>query len=109
MVPAYYKFPCKGAKRLPDFYFKLPRTETLPGTAHILRIPGPYLKYAPIENDPKHCWGGLQSSETLQSPILGLAMLRALFVAFDIGKNRVGFANKRLHDHKWVVRNGSLS
>lgn len=87
-----YTCPCSVAKNLPDLMFKLP------GTEHVLTIPGPYLNYGPVDDDPDQCWGGLQSAAGLDAIILGDVMLKALLVAFDLDKDRVGFANKVLHD-----------
>ncbi|KHN99176.1 endothiapepsin-like protein [Metarhizium album ARSEF 1941] len=87
-----YAFSCKYSEKLPDLLFKLPKSE------HLIRIPGRYLNYGPLESEPSICWGGMQSDLDLSATILGDVMLKALFVAFDVDKNRVGFANKVLHD-----------
>lgn len=87
-----YTFPCDLAKNLPNLYFKLP------GTEHVLTIPGPYLNYGPVESDPGYCWAGMQSAEGLEVTIFGDIMLKALFVAFDLEEGKVGFANKELDD-----------
>ncbi|KAF4447712.1 hypothetical protein F53441_8790 [Fusarium austroafricanum] len=87
-----FTFPCKFADNLPDLMFKVP------GTEHILTIPGPYLSYSPVDDDPEYCWGGMQSAESLGVTIIGDIALKALFVAFDLENNKVGFANKKLHD-----------
>ncbi|EGX88486.1 endothiapepsin precursor [Cordyceps militaris CM01] len=87
-----YTFPCANAKDLPDLLLKLP------GTEHILTIPGRYLNYGPADPRGEYCWGGMQSAEGMQIVVLGDVMLKALFVAFDLDKQRVGFANKVLTD-----------
>lgn len=87
-----YTFPCANAKDLPDLLFKLP------GTEHVLTIPGRYLNYGPADLDGEYCWGGMQSAEGMDVVVLGDIMLKALFVAFDLDKKRVGFANKVLTD-----------
>ena len=87
-----YTFPCNIAKNLPALKFKLPKTQ------HVLTIPGPYLNYGPVEGDTDYCWGGMQSADGLDVTILGDIMLKAVFVAFDLDTNRVGFANKLLDD-----------
>ncbi|KAJ3524742.1 hypothetical protein NM208_g11938 [Fusarium decemcellulare] len=87
-----FTFPCQFANGLPDLMFKLP------GTEHVLTIPGPYLNYGPVESDPEYCWGGMQSAEGLGVTIFGDVMLKALYVVFDIENNKVGFANKKLDD-----------
>ncbi|RKL35348.1 hypothetical protein BFJ72_g8867 [Fusarium proliferatum] len=87
-----FTFPCKFANNLPDLMFKVP------GTEHVLRIPGPYLSYSTTDNDSDYCWGGLQSAESLGVTIIGDIALKALYVVFDIENNKVGFANKDLDD-----------
>ncbi|KAF5676307.1 hypothetical protein FHETE_2187 [Fusarium heterosporum] len=87
-----FTFPCKFADQLPDLMLKVP------GTEHVLTIPGPYLSYSPTDNDPDYCWGGLQSAESLGVTILGDIALKALYVAFDLENKKVGFANKELDD-----------
>lgn len=87
-----YTFPCDFADNLPDLMFKLP------GTEHILTIPGPYLNYGPVEDDPDYCWGGMQNADGLDVTIFGDTMLKALYVSFDLETKRVGFANKKLDD-----------
>ncbi|CAH0014582.1 unnamed protein product [Clonostachys rhizophaga] len=90
MLSDAFTFPCDGADGLPDLRFKLP------GTEHVLNIPGPYLNYGPIAGDDTYCWGGMQSADDLESTIIGGTVLKALFVAFDLETKKVGFANKRL-------------
>ncbi|SCO08196.1 related to aspartic proteinase precursor [Fusarium fujikuroi] len=87
-----FTFPCKFSNDLPDLMFKVP------GTEHVLRIPGPYLSYSTTDNDSDYCWGGLQSAESLGVTIIGDIALKALYVAFDLENNKVGFANKDLDD-----------
>ncbi|KAH7237551.1 aspartic peptidase domain-containing protein [Fusarium redolens] len=87
-----FTFPCKFSNDLPDLMFKVP------GTEHILKIPGPYLSYSTTDNDSDYCWGGLQSAESLGVTIIGDIALKALYVAFDLENNKVGFANKDLDD-----------
>ncbi|KAG6005036.1 hypothetical protein E4U21_000551 [Claviceps maximensis] len=87
-----YMFPCSHARSLPDLLFKLPNTE------HVLRVPGFYLNYGPIDSDPFFCWGGMQSAKDMDVTVLGDVMLKAIFVAFDVDKNRIGLANKKLGD-----------
>ena len=84
-----YTFPCSGAKDLPDLSFKLP------GTEHVITIPGPYLNYGPTESDPTFCWGGMQSSAGMDVTVIGDIMLKALVLGFDLERQRIGFANKK--------------
>ncbi|KAG6012347.1 hypothetical protein E4U54_007595 [Claviceps lovelessii] len=85
-----YMFPCSQARSLPDLLFKLPKTE------HVIRIPGSYLNYGPVGSNPSFCWGGMQSARDMDVTVLGDVMLKAVFVAFDVDKNRIGLANKKL-------------
>ncbi|RGP72687.1 hypothetical protein FLONG3_6695 [Fusarium longipes] len=88
-----FTFPCEFSEELPDLMFKVPNTE------HVLRVPGPYLSFSPTDDDPEYCWGGMQSAEDLGGvTIIGDVALKALYVAFDIENNKVGFANKQLDD-----------
>ncbi|UKZ77313.1 hypothetical protein TrVFT333_005033 [Trichoderma virens FT-333] len=87
-----FTFPCEVAKDLPNLMLRIP------GSSRILTIPGPYLNYGPTSFDQSYCWGGMQSAEDLSVIVLGDIMLKALYLAFDLDKGRVGFANKVLHD-----------
>ncbi|EEU42284.1 uncharacterized protein NECHADRAFT_40348 [Fusarium vanettenii 77-13-4] len=88
-----FTFPCQFAEGLPDLMFKIP------GTEHILTIPGSYLNYGPVKDDPEYCWGGMQSADAIGGvTIFGDVVLKALYVAFDLENNKVGFANKHLDD-----------
>lgn len=88
-----YTFPCAFAKNLPDLRLKLP------GTEHVLVVPGAYLNYGPTDaEDEGYCWGGMQSAAGMNVTILGDVMLKALFVAFDMESQMVGFANKNKED-----------
>lgn len=88
-----YTFPCAFAKNLPDLRLKLP------GTEHVLVVPGAYLNYGPTDaEDEGYCWGGMQSAAGMNVTILGDVMLKALFVAFDMDSQMVGFANKNKED-----------
>ncbi|KAJ4142583.1 hypothetical protein NW754_010025 [Fusarium falciforme] len=88
-----FTFPCQFADGLPDLMFKIP------GTEHILTIPGSYLNYGPVKDDPEYCWGGMQSADAIGGvTIFGDVVLKALYVAFDLENNKVGFANKHLDD-----------
>jgi hypothetical protein len=53
-----------------------------------------FISYGQINTST--CYGGLQSSEGLPFGILGDILLKAQFVVFDVGKTRIGFANKKI-------------
>ena len=88
-----YMFPCDQARLLPDLLFKLPGSDN-----RIIRVPGQYLNYGPLESEPSYCWGGMQSARELDVTVLGDVMLKAVIVAFDVARNRIGLANKFLDD-----------
>ena len=77
-------FPCDVIP--PDFTFVI--------GSYKGRIPGLYINYARLNRT--YCYGGLQSSAGLPFSIAGDILLKAQFVVFDIGNNRLGFANKDL-------------
>jgi hypothetical protein len=87
-----FTFPCEVAKDLPNLMLKIP------GSDRTLTIPGSYLNYGPVEIDPSYCWGGMQSAEDLSVTVIGDIMLKALYLAFDLERGRVGFAHKDLYD-----------
>ncbi|KAM0301002.1 hypothetical protein HYE67_004713 [Fusarium culmorum] len=88
-----FTFPCEFADELPDLLFKVPKTE------HVLKIPGRYLRYSTVDDDPEYCWGGMQSADGLGGvTIIGDMAIKAWYVAFDLETNKVGFANKELDD-----------
>jgi hypothetical protein len=79
-----YVFPCTAT--LPSFTFGV---GTYRGT-----IPGTYINYAPATSTT--CYGGIQSDAGIGFSIFGDILLKAQFVVFDGGNNRVGFAAKTL-------------
>ncbi|RDA91678.1 putative aspartyl protease [Ophiocordyceps camponoti-saundersi (nom. inval.)] len=87
-----YQFPCAAEHMLPDLKFKVP------GTEHVLTVPGRYLNFHHIPHT-ELCWSGLQNSGWLsEESILGIPFLKAVFMGFDMESGRLGFANKDLHD-----------
>ena len=77
-------FPCQNTP--PDFTFGYGNYRGL--------VPGRYINYGNVNRTT--CYGGIQSSKGLSFSIFGDILLKAQFVVFDLGNNRVGFANKRL-------------
>ncbi|KAK4186248.1 aspartic peptidase domain-containing protein [Podospora australis] len=80
-------YPC-NISRLPDF--------DLGFGDHVVTVPGKYMNYTTLTNDPTTCMGGLQSFGTDDFGILGDIFLKATYTVFDIAKGRVGFARKQL-------------
>ncbi|KAH0599460.1 hypothetical protein MHUMG1_02248 [Metarhizium humberi] len=82
-----YNFPC-GAK-LPDFTFGIEDAK--------FTIPGEFVNYAPTEEDPTICQGGILGIGTIpewlgEISIFGDVALKAAFVVYDDGNNRLGWA-----------------
>ncbi|KAH8886283.1 Asp-domain-containing protein [Thozetella sp. PMI_491] len=77
-------FDC--SEDLPDFQFKIGSTT--------FTIPAEYLNFG--ENEDGSCFGGLQSDADVGISIYGDIALKAAFVVFDAGNNRLGWANKNL-------------
>jgi hypothetical protein len=76
-------FPCSSNP--PDYVIAL-------GTYRGV-IPGHYINYGKANST--HCYGGIQSSDGIGFAIVGDVFLKAQFAVFDIGKGRIGFANKK--------------
>ncbi|KAJ9151753.1 Endothiapepsin [Pleurostoma richardsiae] len=97
-VESTYIFPC--AASLPDLTFGV-------GTGRVT-IPGEYLRYDTVEctasaatcnslcggSCSTMCLGGLQDSSDLGMNIFGDVALKAAYVVFDAGSNRLGWAQK---------------
>jgi hypothetical protein len=81
-----YVFDCNTA--LPDFIFG---AGSYRGT-----IPGDYINYSPANSDGTVCFGGIQSSQGIGFSIFGDIALKAQFVVFDQGNQRLGWASKDL-------------
>jgi hypothetical protein len=77
-------FPCTAT--LPDFTFGIGEYRGV--------VPGPFMLYANINTDL--CFGGIQSSTGIGFSIFGDVVLKAQFVVFDGGNERLGWANKDL-------------
>jgi aspergillopepsin I len=86
-----YYFPCNAT--LPDLHL------VVQGGA-VLTIHGRYINpYGLGYMDPTLiCLGGLQASDDIGFNILGLALYQSMFVVFDLGGSRAGFAAKALLD-----------
>ncbi|KAK0631103.1 aspartic peptidase domain-containing protein [Bombardia bombarda] len=79
-------YPCTSKTVLPDWSFYV---GVYRGT-----VPGRYMNYGQINGT--HCYGGLQEAADVPFAVFGDIVLKAQFVVFDVGKQRVGFASKTL-------------
>jgi hypothetical protein len=87
-----YGYVHRCNETLPDFHFGFAETWTE------FTIPGRYMNYSATVggfDGPGWCYGGLQSSN-MGLTVMGDAFLKALYVDFNIHKEAVGFAQKRL-------------
>ncbi|KAK0719244.1 secreted aspartic proteinase precursor [Lasiosphaeris hirsuta] len=82
-----YVFPCDAT--LPSFYVSV-------GDDARIKIPGKYMSYAPVDSQGQNCFGGLQTDDGIGFSIFGDVFLKAAFVVFDAGKERLGLAAKKL-------------
>ncbi|KAM0282930.1 hypothetical protein ACHAQH_002741 [Verticillium albo-atrum] len=91
-------FPC--ADEAPDFEFWVDEGDD----GYTGLVPGAYVRYAPASDEDRDtCFGGIQDIELMMDgvdekpdAIFGDVALKSMFVAFDIEKGRVGFADKDL-------------
>ena len=81
-----YIFSCSTTP--PDFHFGV-------GTATIT-IPGKFINFAPVDRAETVCFGGIQSDTGIGFSIWGDVALKAAFVVFDAGSERLGWAAKKL-------------
>ncbi|KID73287.1 Endothiapepsin [Metarhizium brunneum] len=81
-----YTFGCSTT--LPSFSFWVGNST--------ITIPGSYMNYQATNDSGKTCFGGLQSSSGYGVSIFGDVALKAAFVVFDAGNNRLGWAAKNL-------------
>lgn len=59
-----------------------------------ITIPGNLLNLTPLEEGSSTCFGGLQSSSGIGINIFGDVALKAALVVFDLGNERLGWAQK---------------
>ena len=83
---AAWVYPCTNT--LPDFAFGFGSYRGV--------LPGSYIDYGVLPDQDQYCYGGIQSSEGLPFSIFGDILLKAQFVVFDLGGQRLGFANKNI-------------
>lgn len=80
-------FPCNSPP-LPDFEIGL-------ANGWVGTVPGRYINYTSLQDDPKTCMGGLQP---IDHPfgILGAVFLKSVYAVYDVAGSRIGFAHKNL-------------
>ncbi|KAL5612679.1 uncharacterized protein BROUX77_002835 [Berkeleyomyces rouxiae] len=83
---ALFIFPCDST--LPDFTFEV-------GDVPIT-IPGNYLTYSALDDEPDFCFGVLQPSNELGFNVLGTTAFKSAFVVFDPVSPKIGWAKKPL-------------
>lgn len=82
-----YVLPCNS--KPPALYFAVKDDV-------FVRIPGKYMVYSPADQSGTQCFGGLQDDSGIGFSIWGDIALKAAFVVFDVGKTRLGWAEKDL-------------
>jgi hypothetical protein len=83
-----YVFPCTAT--LPDFHIKV-------AGGYNATIHDPYVNLGRINGyvpSSTYCYGGMQP--TTGSSVFGAALFESLFMVFDYGGSRIGFATKNL-------------
>ncbi|KAL2265809.1 hypothetical protein VTJ83DRAFT_6909 [Remersonia thermophila] len=60
-------------------------------------IPGQFMNYTAIPDEPDRCMGGLQTWGYDDLAIFGDVFLKAVYAVFDVGQARIGFAPKKLN------------
>ena len=84
-----YTLPCSGAA--PGFSFGVNDANTM------ITVPSEYIKYAPTTSSGKTCYGGIQSDSGIGFSIYGDVALKAAFLVFDSGRQRLGWEPKKLN------------
>lgn len=83
-----YLFPCNQSSALPDFEFGF-------NDGWVGKVPGHYMNFENITKT--ECYGGIQYGfPDMEFGILGDTWLKSMYVVFDAGNERIGFANKAL-------------
>ncbi|KAK3309343.1 aspartic peptidase domain-containing protein [Chaetomium strumarium] len=59
-----------------------------------ITVPGDYIKYAPIDDTGKTCFGGMQVDTDIGFSIFGDVALKSAFVVFNGGNRTIGWATK---------------
>ncbi|KAL2259309.1 hypothetical protein VTK26DRAFT_7063 [Humicola hyalothermophila] len=85
---AGYTVPCSG--EVPDFKFGVGNNGAT------ITVPGEYIRYAPTGASGRTCFGGIQVNSDIGFSIFGDVALKAAFVVFDSGNQRLGWASKPL-------------
>jgi aspergillopepsin I len=62
----------------------------------VARVPGRFLNYTVMPDDSARCMGGLQEWGNEDFGVFGDVFLKAVYAVFDVGRGRIGFAEKEL-------------
>lgn len=83
--------------QLPPLIITFP-PNNLSSTPFVANIPGAYLNYSTMPDDPTTCMGGIQEWTSPDFGIFGDIFLKTMYAVFDVGQGQVGFAQKELGD-----------
>ncbi|KAK4233763.1 aspartic peptidase domain-containing protein [Achaetomium macrosporum] len=83
-----FTVPCDASA--PDFTF------VVGDHGATITVPGNYIKYAPIDDAGKTCFGGIQLDTGIGFSIFGDVALKSAFVVFNGGNRTIGWATKAI-------------
>jgi aspergillopepsin I len=81
-----FTIPCDAST--PDFFF------VVGDHGATITVPGDYMKYSPIDDAGKTCFGGMQADTGIGFSIFGDVALKSAFVVFNGGNKMIGWAAK---------------
>ncbi|KAK4135773.1 acid protease [Trichocladium antarcticum] len=87
-IGGIWTYPCAGPA-LPDFEIGM-------ANGWVATVPGRFMNYSVMPDDPATCMGGLQTFGLADFGIFGDIFLKAVYAVFDVGGARIGFADKPL-------------
>ncbi|KAL1839313.1 hypothetical protein VTJ49DRAFT_1641 [Mycothermus thermophilus] len=87
-VGGIWTYPCNNSV-LPEFEIGF-------DNGFVATIPGQFMNYTAMPDNPEQCMGGLQVWGYDDLAIFGDVFLKAVYAVFDVGQARIGFAPKKL-------------
>ncbi|KAL5611533.1 uncharacterized protein BROUX77_001689 [Berkeleyomyces rouxiae] len=81
-----FVYPC--ASQVPEFTFEIGGVQ--------ISIPGSYIRFSLVHEEPRYCFGGLQSSHEHGFSVIGNIAFKSAFVVFDPVNSKIGWAKKEL-------------